>query len=127
MHTVCVTVLNFEEMRNFLRLSGSRLEPRDKALLSAYKKECGSLYCRHACGLCEPSCPYGVPVNTIMRYDHYFVSQGRQKHAMAKYAALESEKADQCENCEGYCESACPYNVPVRALLSTAHQTLTLG
>ena len=126
-HTVCVTVLNFEEMRNFLRLSGSRLEPRDKALLSAYKKECGSLYCRHACGLCEPSCPYGVPVNTIMRYDHYFVSQGRQKHAMAKYAALKSEKADKCENCEGYCESACPYNVPVRALLSTAHQTLTLG
>lgn len=33
-HTVCVTVLNFEEMRNFLRLSGTRLEPRDKALLS---------------------------------------------------------------------------------------------
>jgi predicted aldo/keto reductase-like oxidoreductase len=126
-HTVCVTVLNFEEMRRFLRLSGSRLEPRDKALLSAYKRECGNLYCRHACGLCEQECPHGVPVNTIMRYDHYFVSQGREKHAMAKYAALQSQKADICEGCAGYCESACPYGVPVRALLSTAHLTLTLG
>lgn len=126
-HTVCLTVLNFEEMRDYLRLSGSRLGPQDKALLSAYSKECGSLYCRHACGLCEPVCPHMVPVNTIMRYDHYFASQGREKHAMTKYAALKSSKADRCESCRGYCESACPYGVPVRSLLAAAHQTLTLG
>jgi predicted aldo/keto reductase-like oxidoreductase len=126
-HTVCVTVLNYEEMRNYLKLSGSRLTSRDRALLSAYKAECGSLYCRHACGLCEPECPHGVPVNTIMRYDHYFSSQGRERHAMAKYAALKSKKADTCQNCAGHCESACSYGVPVRALLSAAHQTLTLG
>ncbi len=126
-HTVCVTVLNFEEMREFLRLSGSRLEPRDKALLSAYKQECGSLYCRHACGVCEAECPYGIPVNTIMRYDHYFVAQGRQKLALGKYAALGSRKADRCQECAGYCESACPYGVPVRMLLATAHHTLTLS
>jgi len=89
------------------------------------KKE-GSLYCRHACGVCEPHCPHEVPVNTIMRYDHYFVSQGREKHAMAKYAALKSTTADKCQSCAGYCEFACPYGVPVRALLSTAHHTLTL-
>jgi predicted aldo/keto reductase-like oxidoreductase len=124
--TVCVTVLNFEEMRDYLKLSGSRLKPQDKTLLSAYSKECGSLYCRHACGLCEPKCPHLVPVNTIMRYDHYFVSQGREKHAMAKYASLESQKADRCQDCAGYCESACPYGVPVKALLATAHHTLTL-
>ncbi len=125
-HTVCVTALNFEEMRGFLKLSGSRLEPQDKTLLAAYKEECGSLYCRHACGLCEPKCPYGIPVNTIMRYDHYFVAQRREKHAMAKYAALKSKKADRCQDCEGHCESACPYGVPVRGLLVTAHRTLTL-
>ncbi|MDH5384653.1 MAG: aldo/keto reductase, partial [Candidatus Aminicenantes bacterium] len=119
-HTVCVTVLNYEEMRDYLNLSGSRLTPEDTALLSAYKKECGSLYCRHACGLCEPECPHRVPVNTIMRYDHYFVSQGREKHAMEKYAALKSRKADRCQNCRGYCESACPYGVPVQSLLAAA-------
>ena len=124
--TVCVTVLNFEEMRDYLKLSGSRLGAQDKALLSAYSKECGSFYCRHACGLCEPECPHEVPVNTIMRYDHYFVSQGREKHAMAKYAALKSHKADRCQDCAGHCESVCPYGVPVKALLSAAHHTLTL-
>jgi predicted aldo/keto reductase-like oxidoreductase len=114
-------------MRGFLKLSGSRLAPQDKALLSAYREECGGLYCRHACGLCESECPYGVPINTIMRYDHYFVAQGREKLAMAKYAALLSKKADICQDCEGHCEAACPYGIPVRALLATAHRTLTLG
>jgi predicted aldo/keto reductase-like oxidoreductase len=125
-NTVCLTVLNYEQAREYLKLSGSRLGPRDASLLAAYKKDCGGLYCRHACSLCEPSCPRQVPVNTIMRYDHYFVSQGREKYAMAKYAALRP-RADFCPSCVGHCESACPYGLPVRALLSAAHQTLTFG
>jgi predicted aldo/keto reductase-like oxidoreductase len=125
-NTVCLTVMNYDQARDYLRLSGSRLESRDVALLSAYRRECGGLYCRHACGLCEAVCPYHVPVNTIMRYDHYFISQGREKHAMDQYAALRT-KADLCQSCAGYCESACPYGLPVRALLSAAHQTLSLG
>ena len=125
-NTVLYTLQNYSEAREFLRLSGSRLTSRDKELLTSYSRECGSLYCRHACGLCEHACPHQVPVNTIMRYDHYFVAQGREKHAMAEYAALESRKADRCQDCAGYCESACPYGVPVRALLATAHSTLTL-
>jgi predicted aldo/keto reductase-like oxidoreductase len=125
-NTVCLTVMNYEQARDYLRLSGSRLESRDIALLKAYKNDCGSLYCRHACGLCEPACPHRVPVNTIMRYDHYFVSQGREKQAMEKYAALLS-RADSCQSCAGYCEPACPYGLPVQALLSAAHQTLSFG
>ena len=125
-NTVCLTVLNYEQARDYLKLSGSRLDERRSSLLAAYKNDCGSLYCRHACGLCEPSCPYQVPVNTIMRYDHYFVSQGREKHAMTQYAALRS-RAEMCQSCPGYCESACPYGLPVRALLSAAHQTLSFG
>ncbi len=125
-NTVCYTLQNYSEALEFLKLSGSRLTSRDKELLTSYSRECGSLYCRHACGLCEPACPHQVPVNTIMRYDHYFVAQGREKHAMAEYAALESQKADICQDCAGYCESDCPYGVPVRALLATAHHTLTL-
>jgi predicted aldo/keto reductase-like oxidoreductase len=125
-NTVCLTAMNYEDARAFLGLSGSRLEPRETSLLSAYKKDCGDLYCRHACGLCEPACPYQVPVNTIMRFDHYFVSQGREKHAMAHYAALPTQ-ADVCQSCVGYCESACPYGLPVKALLSSAHQTLAFG
>jgi len=125
-NTVCLTVLNHEQALDYLRLSGSRLEPREASLLAAYKADCGSLYCRHACGLCEPACPHCVPVNTIMRYDHYFASQGRERHAMASYAELRS-RADVCESCSGPCESACPYGLPVRALLCSAHQALSLG
>lgn len=126
-HTVCATVLNYDDTRAFLNLSGSRLEKKDIALLAAYSEECGSLYCRHACGVCEPSCPHEVPVNTIMRYDHYFACQRREKYAMAKYAALKSNRAEKCQNCVGYCESACPFDVPVRALLASAHHTLTMA
>jgi ferredoxin len=125
-NTVCLTVMNYEDARDFLRLSGSRLESKERSLLSAYKKDCGGLYCRHACGLCEPACPYQVPVNAIMRYDHYFVSQGREKHAMTQYAAIQSQ-ADICQRCVGHCEFACPYGLPVKALLSSAHQTLAFG
>jgi uncharacterized protein len=125
-NTVCLTVLNHEQALDYLRLSGSRLDSREASLLASYKADCGSLYCRHACGLCEPACPEHVPVNTIMRYDHYFASQGREKYAMASYAELRS-RADMCEHCPGHCESACPYGLPVRALLCSAHQALSMG
>ena len=124
-NTVCLTVLNHEQALDYLRLSGSRLNSRETSLLTAYKADCGGLYCRHACGLCESACPDHVPVNTIMRYDHYFASQGREKLAMSQYAALRS-RADLCQNCAGLCESSCPYDLPIQALLCAAHQTLSL-
>jgi predicted aldo/keto reductase-like oxidoreductase len=125
-HTVLYTLQNYSEAHEFLKLSGGRLTSRDKKLLASYSRECGSLYCRHACGLCEHACPHQVPVNTIMRYDHYFVAQGREKHAMAEYAALRSTKADICQSCSGHCESACLYGIPVQVLLAAAHRTLSL-
>ncbi|MCJ7630613.1 MAG: 4Fe-4S dicluster domain-containing protein, partial [Longimicrobiales bacterium] len=82
---------------------------------------------RHACGICEPSCPYQVPINTISRYGHYFDVRSREKQAIQKYAALSGTKAEPCIECAGYCEVACPYGVPVRTLLTRAHQKLTLA
>jgi predicted aldo/keto reductase-like oxidoreductase len=125
-HSVCISFNNFDEVASYIRLSGSRLTIADQTKLDAYREGCGALYCRHACGICEPQCPYGVPVNTIMRYDHYFAAQGREKYAMLKYAELSRKKADFCQSCEGHCESACPYGVPIQGLLALAHQRLTL-
>ena len=96
-NTVCLTALNYQQAQDYLGLSGSRLDERGSSLLAAYKNDCGSLYCRHACGLCEPSCPNQIPVNTIMRYDHYFVSQGREKHAMTQYSALRLQELKSAE------------------------------
>lgn len=125
-HTLNLAFNTFEDVQNLLALSGTGLAGSERALLASYENECGSLYCRHACGLCESECPSGVPVNTIMRFNHYFEAQGSEKYAMAEYAVLETAKADACLTCQGSCEQACPYGVPVRTLLCMAHSQLTL-
>jgi predicted aldo/keto reductase-like oxidoreductase len=126
-NTVCCSIRNFDELERFVGLSGTRLSDWEKTKLAAYKEGCGELYCRHACGLCEPQCPYQVPVNAIMRYNHYFEAQGREKYAMSRYAAIPGAKADQCRNCRGYCETACPYNVAIQGMLVMAHHQLSLA
>lgn len=125
-HAVCPTPKTFEELENYVALSGQRLEPGEKDMLADYGSSYGRFYCRHACGACESSCPYGVPVNAIMRYDHYFRAQGREKHALVKYDALTGNNAGLCADCAGSCERTCPYGVPIQGLLMMAHQTLTL-
>jgi len=123
----CPTIKNFKDLEVYAALSGQRFDLSAKKMLSDYEKVCGEFYCRHACGICESACPHGVPVNTIMRYNHYFRAQGREKSAMMKYAVLASAKADLCTDCAGTCEEICPYGVPIQALLVLAHTTLTLA
>ena len=125
--SACPTILNYSDLETYVSLSGKKFDLKARNTLAAYNATFGDLYCRHACGECEPECPYGVPVNTIMRYNHYFVGQGKEKAAMLEYAALPTNKADACAGCEGYCERACPYGVPVQGLLMLAHRNLTLA
>jgi len=126
-NAVCCSIRTYDELDRILSLSGTKLDDVDKATLEAYKKGCGELYCRHACGVCEPSCPKGVPINTIMRYNHYFVAQGREKEAMEKYNKIPGTKAGVCSTCSGYCERACPHNVPIQGMLLLAHEQLSLA
>jgi len=125
-HSVCPTINTYEQLEFYVSLSGERLKPVDEGMLADYESLSGNFYCRHACGECEPNCPHEVPVNTIMRYQHYFMSQGREKHAMEKYAALRRTNAEICTDCEGHCEAACPFGVKVQGLLMAAHHTLSL-
>ena len=125
-HSACPSMNTFDELETFVKLSGQKLSNDDGSMLESYEASLGRYYCRHACGICEPACPVGVPVNTVMRYNHYFVAQGREKHAMQKYARLTRPSAEACVSCSGECEVACPHDVPVRTLLAQAHQNLTL-
>ena len=125
-HCVCPTILTFEDLEFYVALSGKRLSPIESQMLAEYTSVFSEFYCRHACGECESQCPRGVPVNTIMRYNHYFLSQRREKYAMLKYASLPTHKADSCSQCNGHCQKACPYNVPIQGLMTLAHQNLSL-
>ena len=125
-NSVCLPPKTYDELDRFIGLSGSSLNDLDKAKLAAYTEGCGELYCRHACGVCEPQCPHGVPVNTIMRYFRYFAAQGREKEAMLNYASIPGVKADVCRNCPGFCESSCPHDVPVQGMLILADSQLSL-
>jgi predicted aldo/keto reductase-like oxidoreductase len=125
-HSICPSMNTFDELETFVALSGKRLKSSDQSMLRDYGRTQGRLYCRHACGICEAACPYGVPVNTIMRYSHYFQAQGREKFAMLEYAGLDRANADRCSDCSGHCQDACPHDVPIQGLLTLAHQELTL-
>jgi predicted aldo/keto reductase-like oxidoreductase len=126
-HTVCPTMNTFDELEAFVSLSGQTLSSADVPMLASYRDLLGPYYCRHACGSCEPACPYQVPVNTIARYGHYFDVQSREKEAIRRYASLAKQKADVCADCDGHCEAACPHGVRVRTLLNRAHENLTLA
>jgi predicted aldo/keto reductase-like oxidoreductase len=126
-HSVCPTINTIDALEAFVSLSGERLSGEDGAMLDGYDSMLGQYYCRHACGICEPQCPDQVPVNTIMRYSHYFEAHGRERKAMQKYADLDAANASRCLDCPGHCESACPHEVPVRSLLANAHRNLTLA
>jgi len=124
--TICFIARNYDEMEHFLSVSGTRLSDWEKAKLEAYRQGCGELYCRHACGVCEPACPQRVPVNTIMRYQQYYSGQGREREAIEFYAAIPGYRADLCSGCPGHCEAACPYHVPVQGMLIVAHSQLAM-
>lgn len=124
-HSVCPTINTFDELETFVKLSGKKLHRKDNTMLQDYKEKLGSFYCRHACGICESSCPEKIPINTIMRYNHYFAAQRREKQAMEKYLKL-AKVAEPCQDCSGHCAKACPYNVPIQSLLTLAHKNLSL-
>jgi len=128
MNSVLITFRDYQSAEEYINMSGSRLTEPDLAIMDFYLEEFGNLYCRHACNICEPACPYNIPVNTIMRYNHYFMAQHRQKYGMQLYNELKGEKPDTvCVTCQGYCEKACPFKVRIRRLLTIAHQNLNLN
>ena len=124
--TVLISFSNFNEVADYINLSGSRLTDKTLSTIESMRDTYGPLYCRHACGICESRCSAGVPVNTIMRYNNYFIAQSREKFAMSQYLRLPRPNAGNCAGCEGFCEAACPYGVPIRALLVDAHRNLSL-
>ena len=125
MHTVCVSMTDFDAVDTFTALSGTTLSRADSLYLKRYAEAHSRLYCRHACRECLTACPNGVPVSTIMRYATYFRA-GRQRDAMIKYGKLGTRQAKVCLTCDAPCQARCPHGIPVQASLIHADQILTL-
>jgi predicted aldo/keto reductase-like oxidoreductase len=124
-HSALISFKNFDDVNEYVNLSGSRLDNENTALIDSLVRYFGFSYCRHACGKCEKNCPNNVPINTIMRYNHYFMAQAMKEYSIKNYNELPGAKADKCIACEGLCEKACPYNVMIQSLLTIAHCNLT--
>jgi uncharacterized protein len=126
-HSVLISFKSYDDINNYVKFSGSRLTSQSNSIIDSLGKTFSYLYCRHACGICESHCPFKVPINTIMRYNQYFMAQSREKYAIQKYHELTGAKSEMCVNCEGFCEAACPYGVSIHALLTVAHNNLYLN
>lgn len=127
LHSVCVSLSNFESVDKRLPLSGTRLTAANERFLGDYARVHGKYYCRHGCTDCLSFCPHGVPVSTVMRYSYYFNRAGREKLAMEKYAKLREVNGLRCLDCDGPCLGMCPYGVSIQASLLKAHGMLTLA
>jgi ferredoxin len=126
MHTACIAFTNFDLVDKVIPLSGTQLGAAEMQMLEQTRLALNDQYCRHGCAQCASSCPYRVPVSTIMRYAYYYESQGYEKHAMELYAGLE-DGASACSNCDGQCEGACPFGLEIQPNLMQVHDLLTLA
>jgi predicted aldo/keto reductase-like oxidoreductase len=126
-HTVCISMPDFDSVDNFVSRSGMQLTQADTQLLRDYRYAYSQHYCRHGCTSCLAACPQNVPVSTIMRYSTYFTMQGREKLAMSKYAKLRNQGGSACLSCSAPCTGACPHGVNIQAKLIGAHGQLTLA
>jgi uncharacterized protein len=127
MHTICVSMADFESLDRFLGISGTKLSLGGEGMLEDFRVAVGDRYCRHGCSDCNTACPQDVPVSTIMRYSYYFAMQGREKYAMGKYAKLGDRNVLRCAACDAPCTAACPHGVQVPANLLSADALLRLA
>ena len=127
MHTVCMGLRTFEDLDKFIPLSGTKVDQASAQFLKEFEYAYNDQYCRHGCAQCVHQCTHKLPVSAIMRYSYYFVMQGREKHAMAKYSNLGSRNGSLCMGCDAPCKGSCPYGVNIQANLVKAHSTLSLA
>ena len=116
-----VSMKSRQQIDEYLAASGQRgVEEAELRLLQRYAAAHGASYCRHGCGVCESSCPNGVPVSEVLRARMYAVDYGELEDARAAYAELGSGAAP-CLSCtEQSCLRACPHGLEVSTLTRSA-------
>jgi len=125
-HTIVPSMPNFDMLDKYLPLTGTQLSMSGQHFLDEYAKAYGARNCIIGCTECSSACDEKVPVSTILRYAYYYSKQGREKHAMRKYAKLAQTNAGVCMDCSAPCVGACPHGVHAQMRLVEAHGLLTM-
>lgn len=89
------------------------LSEKDLAECKKIAKELGSEFCRR-CGYCAP-CPQGINIPQNLLLANYKRKYGLSDWAKVRYEEM-TGKAEDCVKC-GLCETRCPYDLPIRAML----------
>jgi predicted aldo/keto reductase-like oxidoreductase len=110
----------------YLGASGSRaIAAADVPLLQRYAHLNAGSYCRHGCGECESSCPYGVEIGEVLRTRMYAVDYEDLRFARDEYAML-GAGASACLSCTAKpCATACRYGLRPDVLLAPTHRALS--
>jgi len=121
-----LSMRSFSHAEEYIGASGRRMKRDDIAMLKRYRRDVNNEYCRVSCNECESSCPRGVAISDIMRYEMYFADYGHEKEAMDEYALLDKKrKPISCAGCSGYCTTACPFGLKVKDRLINTHEMLS--
>ena len=102
---------NLAAAENFTPLTEDELTAMD-----AIRKNLGTQFCRR-CNYCAP-CTVGISIPNVFLFEGYLSRYGLGEWALGRYAAMD-KKASDCIEC-GVCETRCPYNLPIRAMLKKA-------
>ena len=96
------------------------LSPAELQSLQSIREELGKRFCRR-CDYCQP-CPNDIPISLLL---HIGSVRDRIGESMMQtdFYRQTLEKADKCDQC-GECEERCPFDLPVRDLISEAREAL---
>ncbi len=125
-NTLLTTFRNFQDVDNYLQASGQKFGWKDKEILDTQVAFIWDKYCRIGCDLCHSSCPKGVPVNDILRFQMYYENYGDKRMAVDGYSGLPKDKTgSNCLDCDAPCQKSCPYGLAVKERLMNTHGTLS--
>ncbi|MFQ6130504.1 MAG: aldo/keto reductase [Armatimonadota bacterium] len=118
-----VGMKSLQEVNEAVALCGKALSDKDRQLLERQAANLDTFACS-MCGRCG-QCPRGVAVADVLRCQMYHDEYGSSDLGKGSYALLPpSAQAGNCREC-GDCEAACPRQLPLRAMLSRAHRSLS--
>ncbi|MCU0662485.1 MAG: aldo/keto reductase [Myxococcota bacterium] len=95
---------------------GEKLRPPcavEMAQIEAVMARWEGVFCRR-CGYCLP-CPQGLNIPFLLLIEAYYERYGLKNWALERLGGLDKTFAD-CVSC-GHCQSLCPYELPVPALM----------